>query len=642
MKILSVIPLSRGIGKETLTYFTANNDVEVGSIVKVPLRGKNIHSLVVGVEDISEKKSDLKSLTFSIKKADKVVSSKFLSIHFIAAAEAMAAYFAATTGSVLNALIPKNVLLGAELLSPARETNTSSGSGTARVHNHHKLVIQSDDEERFAHYKSIIREEFARKSSVFLCLPTAADVGRAQAILEKGIGGYSYAFHGQLNKKNFTDLWNRLAIEEHPVLIIGTGGFLCVPRTDIGTIIVERECSRSYKFQTRPFLDIRTFAEQFAKFSGARIVFGDTLLRTETIWRYKHDELSELAPLKFRSLSTASQTLIDMRKLQEMQGQAKVFKLLSPELEALIRQTKANNERLFLFNSRRGLSPITLCADCGSIVECNRCKAPTTLHSSSTERFFLCHRCGERRGADERCKTCTGWRLKTIGIGIELVVEDLKKRFPDITLFRIDADSTKTHSKAKTAAAKFLESPGSILLGTEMALPYLETSIESGIENGAVVSIDSMFGMPDFRINEKILYILLKIRAISEKNFLIQTRNITGRIFDFAIKGNLIDFYKEEIEERQLFDYPPFTVLVKISLSGTESRVKEEMERLAHIFEDYSVQTYPAFVPHGRGKYTMHALIKIGRERWVEPALLEKLRGLPPHFSVSVDPESIL
>lgn len=626
MKIASVIPIGRGISKETLSYFTAS-PVSPGAIVKVPVRSKSVPALVVDTEDASEHKSDLKSLSFSLKKIEEVISPKFLSSHFIKAAESTAEYFVGTTGSVLSTLIPKSILLAANRLSPALEISSSQ--------KFNKLVIQSDDAERFAHYKSIVREEFARKSSVFLCLPTVADVKRAVKNLEKGIGEYLYVFHSQLKKKEIERLWNKLAEEKHAVLIIATGNFFCLPRADIGTIVMERECSRAYKAQTRPFLDIRVFAEHFAKQIGARIVFGDTLLRTESVYRYKHDELMELTPLKFRSLTAADQTLVDMRKVDA--GESK-FKILSKKLEDLIIHSKENNERLFLFASRRGLSPLTFCSDCGSVVECNRCKAPITLHSNSEKRFFMCHRCGEKRSAEEKCKVCTSWRLKTLGVGIESVAELIERKFPHITLFKIDSDSTKTHAKALATANKFLESPGSILLGTEMALLYLNGTIE----NSAVVSIDSMFNMPDFRINEKILYILLKIRALAEKKIIFQTRNTGANIFDFTIRGNLIDFYKGEIEERKVFDYPPFTVLIKISLTGKEEIVKEEMEKLVEIFAEFDLQTYPAFNAHIKGKYTMNGLIKIGSDRWVEKDLLEKLRSLPPYFSISVDPENIL
>jgi hypothetical protein len=37
MRVLEVIPISRGITRETLSYFTGS-DISVGSVIKVPIR----------------------------------------------------------------------------------------------------------------------------------------------------------------------------------------------------------------------------------------------------------------------------------------------------------------------------------------------------------------------------------------------------------------------------------------------------------------------------------------------------------------------------------------------------------------------------------------------------------------------------
>ena len=94
--------------------------------------------------------------------------------------------------------------------------------------------------------------------------------------------------------------WNNICNKKHPVVIIGTGKFLSVPRNDIKTIIIEKENSYSYKIDTRPFLDIRKFAEVFAKEIGAKIILGDDVLRTETLWRYKEGKISEAGHIKTR------------------------------------------------------------------------------------------------------------------------------------------------------------------------------------------------------------------------------------------------------------------------------------------------------------------------------------------------------
>ncbi len=223
-------------------------------------------------------------------------------------------------------------------------------------------------------------------------------------------------------------------------------------------------------------------------------------------------------------------------------------------------------------------------------------------------------------------------------MGVELITDEIQKRYPEHFVQRLDADSVKTNSQATAIVKSFYDTPGSILVVTEMALLYLDQKVE----NVAIASIDSMFGLPDFRVREKILSILIRLRSLAIKKFLVQTRNIEEPVFNFAEQGNLIEFYKQEFEDRKAFDYPPFTVLIKISLSGNREDVKAAMFALKEDLKDYAVSLYPAFVPFSKGVYTMHALIKIGQNRWVDTVLYEKLRTLPPSYAIAVDPENIL
>jgi primosomal protein N' (replication factor Y) len=145
-----------------------------------------------------------------------------------------------------------------------------------------------------------------------------------------------------------------------------------------------------------------------------------------------------------------------------------------------------------------------------------------------------------------------------------------------------------------------------------------------------------------FEIYEKIMNILLKIRNISHKNFLVQTRQTEEYIFDFALQGNLIDFHRNELEERKQFAYPPFTTLIKISYQGKHEEVAQEMENLKNFLQPYQVAVFPAFTESIKGKYTMHTLIKLEKSKWIDKKLTEKLLALPTQFSVKVDPDNLL
>ena len=48
----------------------------------------------------------------------------------------------------------------------------------------------------------------------------------------------------------------------------------------------------------------------------------------------------------------------------------------------------------------------------------------------------------------------------------------------------------------------------------------------------------------------KILSLLLKIKEITKNKMLIQTRKPDQKIFNYVSKGNLVDFYKDEIKRK--------------------------------------------------------------------------------------------
>lgn len=633
MKLLSVIPISRAINKENLSYFTAS-EAPTGSVVKVPLRKKTIPAIVVSSEEVSDVKAEIKNASFETKKIERIKSSALLSPEFMCAVADSALYFASTSGSVLHSLVPNAIIEEVEKIKVVIKPLKNNRA-------YEKLVIQSDDNERYAAYKGLIREEFAKGYSVYFCLPTIQDIKKAYEKLSKGIEQYTFVLHSYLNKKDQIDIWNKASNENHPCLIISTGSFMGIARNDIGTIIVDKENARAYKNQSRPFIDIRIFAEKLAEKIKSKIIFGDLLLRTETIWRHNQAEIFEVSPLKFRSLTTSNQKLINMRESSLNSGdngKEPKFKLFSPELIDLIQTNLSNDENLFIFVARRGLSPSTVCGDCGGLVKCNTCGAPTVLHKALTENFFLCHRCGEHRSAMEKCNNCQSWRLSAFGIGIEAVEQELIQKFPKLKIFKIDSDSASTHKKAIDIMEKFYASPGSVLLGTEMALLYLNEQIA----NAAVVSIDSFFSIPDFRINEKVMNILLKIRSHTSRSFLVQTRDIDQKILKYALGGNLADFYRDEIKEREALSYPPFSLPIKITLQGDKKTVLTGMEQLQKNMSPYEVDVFPAFIPVQKGKFSMHGLIKIKREEWIDQTLLNKLNSLPPQYTVNIDPESLL
>ncbi|MAF59625.1 MAG: hypothetical protein QF858_00920 [Candidatus Pacebacteria bacterium] len=629
MYLSEVIPISRGITKDSLSYFSKEK-LPIGSVVSVPIRGKRAPGLVYSIKNVRDEKSTLRDLPYSLKKLNKVKASLVFLPSFMRAAERTANFYAGSTGAVLSLVIPKSIL------EDPRKVKINNTPKDDKKETYEKVVLQADREEKFSTYRSLVREAFARKQSVYICFPTIHEVEQFAETSERGISKYTFILHSSLPKAELLKRWKSASGEAHPVLIIATGNFLGIPREDLKNIIVDHESSGAYRTLIRPFIDIRVFAEHLSRELGARLIFGDTFLRIETLYAHDEGDVAELAPLRFRPIAEANQDIIDMR--QNKPSTKGSYDAISDELKELIHETRENSENLFIFSGRRGLAPTTVCCDCGGLVRSTKSDAPMVLHKTSRGNIFVCHQNGEIRSAAERCKHCGGWRLTALGAGIQLIEEQVKEKAPKSGVFRVDSDSTNTPKKVAEVVEKFYSTPGSVLIGTEMALPYLSVPIP----NTAVASIDSVLAIPDYRIEAKVFSLLLSIRSLTQKKFLVQTRNPSQRVIKYALSGNLLEFYREEIEMRRELNYPPFTYFISVTIEGRRPKIEKEIEEIEESLKDYDISIFSALTSAGAGLQHAHALIRVPSSTWPDNRLIAILRKLPPNIKVQVDPPRLI
>ena len=649
MYVVTVAPIKRGIPIDELSYFT-KDPIAKGTLVSVPLRGASCSAMVIRSLPAAEAKSELKQSEFTLKKLERVRAHNFFSPAFVEAAEATANYYAASTGAVIQAVFPSTIIAAKQVLASAIPIQKRMNIGQ-------QFILQAEDAERIATYKSHIREVFARGASCYFVLPSVQDIEHTYARIEKGIQNYTFILHSGLTKKEIEKRWGEILAIKHPVLIIGTPLYLAIPRPDIESIIIDKESSASYNLQSRPYIDLRFFAEQFARASGADLILGDLFLRVETLYRKELGEFEALMRPKSRIPSTAVPKIVDMRASGEQPATGKVA-ICSAELVDLIEETRERGSHIFILGVRRGFAPMTVCGDCGTVVACDNCSAPVVLHrrtaapivnsepavGEKSPNIFLCHRCGVEKDTNLTCRHCGGWRLVPLGIGVVQAEESIRSRFPDANIFRIDRDVIEKHSEAKKVIEKFYQTPGAILIGTEMALPYLTEPIASV----AVLSVNSLLTMPDFRIGERVFRLLLTLREKATEHFLIQTRDPDLPLFSLASQGNMGEFFRSELEARKRLLYPPYSTLIKFTHEGGKLEGKQQMEEIEKLFGLYHAVSFPGFIAKVKGKYIMNALIKIPREgeaakkAWPNDELFSLIKSLPPDITVRVDPDSVI
>ena len=620
MKLVSVLPLDKTVRAETLTYFSAL-EVAEGDLVAIPFRKKILHALVTSVQDARAEKASIKSSKIGLRKISRIIRHHPFPDALIVAARRTAEFYATDTGSVLSAVIPTGIYKSGMTQDPIRPRA-----------NNETLVIQTDDEDRYTQYRTLVREAFHRNESILILVPTIQDAQTTHAAISKGIETYALVLHSDISSRELSKELKKIQEENHPLLVISTPGFFAgmPPRTSI--LIIEQEHATAYKQMMRPFIDFRFFAEQFAREAKITLVRADALLSVETIQQLEAETYHELIPLKWRSASKASSKLVDMAAYKpNLRGH---IRSISAELEALVAHTRSTSDHLFIFAGRKGLAPLTICGDCGTLLTCDRCKSPLILHKAGTNRKYICRRCGKEKDAHVRCTHCTSWKLVPLGIGTELIEEELQKLFPKLSLFRVDHQTVTRRKQVRELVHSFYETPGSVLVGTEFAIPYLDKPIG----NVAVASIDELFSIPDFRIHERIIYRLLTLRSLAERIFLIQTRHKEHPLISAVLGGNISSFYQEELSMRKALSYPPFSVLIKLTVLKQK---RADLDALIQAIAPYECELFPMSIVR-KGKIFTSGIVKIPRKNWPDQRMQQILRAAPLSIEIAIDPDTLL
>jgi len=137
-----------------------------------------------------------------------------------------------------------------------------------------------------------------------------------------------------------------------------------------------------------------------------------------------------------------------------------------------------------------------------------------------------------------------------------------------------------------------------------------------------VLNSDGALNIPDFRASENVFQLITQVagrsgRGVSKGEVIIQTTMPDNPTIQQAAQQDYDRFYEEEIQVRELFDYPPFTHIAKIQVSGpneqnvfeTASHIRSDV--IAHLSQD--IEILPV-VPSGykkiKDRYRFQFIVK--------------------------------
>lgn len=630
MYVIEVAPLSKSGVLDRLSYYSAT-DLPVGSLVTIPLRKSEATGLVLSSAPVSMAKTAIRAATFSLRKLPEQTDPRQLSPYILKTAQSLYKEMPTSFGSILFSLLPAEVRDGEEPYPTGPESRTASESSIVSL-------FYATEEERIRTYKSKVREAFAHRGSVLFVASTAAAAHKFAEVLISGIEDRTIIFTPRQTKKSRRKAYEAFTDLSASKLIITTPSHAFLDRHDITDVIIEGARSSYYRSRVRPYIDHKYAIIEHAKHAGRSVLLGDLIHSTEDEYRRRQgwyeteDELQKRIafPNDFRVVVG-----------KDRPSAENPFELISPTLKKAIKHALVAKQNVFIYSARRGLAPVVACGDCGHIFRDPDSGTPyslfRTFKDGEEKRWFLSSTSGRRVRAAETCPQCGSWRLRERGIGIQHIYDELIKQFKDEKILVFDHDTASTQNKATSIMADFEDSRGAVLLGTAMALPYLEKKV--GL--CAITSLEAVRSIPTWHTDEECFALLMRLRELAIDEVVVQTRTEPGELLDMVKAGQMVNFYNEELLLRQQLSYPPYSKLVHLTMLGPAESLKPLEVTIKEELAPFKWHFYSA--PDSTDeRTTRYGLLRVPLEEWPHKNLMEKLRALPPSVRVEIDPSRIV
>jgi len=414
-------------------------------------------------------------------------------------------------------------------------------------------------------YLSLIYKVLEQGRSALFLVPEIALTAKLLELFALHFRDRVAILHSALPAGERYDEWKRIRDGKAQV-VLGTRSAIFAPLPNLGVIILDEEQEGSYQSENM----LRYHAREVAKFRCAQhnalLLLGSATPSIETMYAAKQG-IYHTFPLRERYNERAlpSVAIVDMKKELRAGNDSGLSTHLLAELE----QNFANGEQSILFLNRRGSNRMVSCGECGEVPSCPRCSVYLSHHSVNGR--LMCHYCGYSEPLRTSCSLCGG-SLHFIGHGTQRIEAELKQRYPDIEVMRMDTDTITASKSHEVLLDRFSRKRIPVLVGTQMVAKGLDFE---NVTLVGVIAADLSLYVNHFRAAERTFSLLTQVvgragRGLRPGRAVIQTLTPENEVIRLAARQDYDQFYQQEIEVRKLRSFPPFGDLFHITVSGLD------------------------------------------------------------------------
>ena len=415
-------------------------------------------------------------------------------------------------------------------------------------------------------YTKLIEEYIATGKQVMYLLPEIALTTQLVGRLRAHFGNKVAVFHSKYSNNERVEVWNQvLENSEKAQIVIGARSALFLPFQDLGFIIVDEEHEQTYKqVDPAPRYHARDAAIVLANLQKAKVLLGSATPSMETYYNAKSGKYGFVEI--FERYGNVLMPEIELVDLKDKYFRKKMVGHFSDVLIEEITNALALGEQVILFQNRRGYSPLLECVTCGHVPQCQQCDVSLTYHKHKNQ--LRCHYCGYSIAKPTNCHACSSVELTTKGFGTEQIQQELSELFPSHKIGRMDQDTTRGKFGFEKIIDSFKNREIDILVGTQMLGKGLDFD---NVTLVGIMNADNMLYHPDFRAFERSFQMMTQVsgrsgRSEKQGKVIIQTYSPLHNTIQQVTKNDYVGMYNEQLYERQIYKYPPYFKLVKLTL----------------------------------------------------------------------------
>jgi len=465
-------------------------------------------------------------------------------------------------------------------------------------------------------YVKLIKQFIDEGKQILYLLPEIALTTQLIERLQVYFGDYLSVYHSKYSMNERVEVWNHvLENKQKAQLILGARSSLFMPFSNLGLIIIDEEHEPSFKqYDPAPRYHARDAAIVLAKEHNAKVLLGSATPSIETYYnaqqgKYGFIELNH----RYGNVLLPEIELVDIKEKHRKKRMKGHF---SDRMLEMINDALNEKEQVILFQNRRGFAPVVECETCGISPQCPQCDVSLTFHSYRKE--LRCHYCGYKQAMPHNCGACGSEKLNTKGFGTEQIEIELQELFPNHHIGRMDLDTTRGKYGYQKIIGQFQAQEIDILVGTQMLSKGLDFANVSLV---GILNADNMLNFPDFRAHERSYQLMVQVsgRAGRDKKrgkVAIQTFNPYHQILQQVSTNSFEEMYKEQLNERWQYHYPPFYRIIKLTLRHKDfNRVEGGAnwlgKSLTSVFKDNVLGPTTPGISKIRNYYIRHLIVKI-------------------------------